>query len=93
MALLASPSSLLRRSFAMTAVQRVRAWPVESQQTARRNAMLACTSLTQRRMERQDVEDFLVSFYGTSYASLSVSSPRSLRTLSSTHVTSAVAHG
>jgi hypothetical protein len=50
----------------MTAVQRVRAWPVASQQTARRNAMLACTSLTQRRMERQEVTDFLASFYGPS---------------------------
>jgi hypothetical protein len=53
----------------MAAVRRVRAWPVESQQTARRNAMLATTSLTQRRMERQDVADFLASFYGPSYAS------------------------
>ena len=77
----------------MTAVQRVRAWPFESQQTARRNAMLACSSLTQRRMERQDVEDFLVSFYGPSYASLSVSSPSSLRSSPSTHITPAVAHG
>jgi hypothetical protein len=42
------------------------AWPVESQQVARRNAMLACTSLTQRRMESQDVADFLASFYGRS---------------------------
>ena len=50
----------------MAAVQRARAWPVESQQIARRNAMLACTSLTQRRMERQDVADFLASFYGPS---------------------------
>ena len=50
----------------MAAVQRVRAWPVESQQIARRNAMLAHTSLTQRRMERQDVADFLVSLYGPS---------------------------
>ena len=61
MALPATPHSLV-----MAAVQRVRTWPVESQQTARRNAMLACTSLTQRRMERQDVEDFLHSFYGPS---------------------------
>lgn len=68
------------RSLAMSAVRVVRAWPVESQQKARRNAMLACTSLTQRRMERQDVEDFLASFYGASYAA-SPSQP-SLRSLS-----------
>jgi len=72
MALLASLQSLPRLTMTRT-VSRLLAWPVESQQTARRNAMLACTSLTQRRMERQDVEDFLVSFYGPSYAAISVS--------------------
>jgi hypothetical protein len=50
----------------------LRTWPVRSQQTARRNAMIACTSLTQRRMEHQDVEDFLVAFYGPSYASSAI---------------------
>ena len=68
MALLASPLPvpLLSPISAMSrAVQRLRAWPVESQQTARRNAMIACTSLTQRRIERQEVHDFLASFYGT----------------------------
>ena len=65
--------------FVMAAVRALRAWPVASQQKARRNAMLACTSLTQRRMERQDVEDFLHSFYGT--------------TSSSTTTAQAVAHG
>jgi hypothetical protein len=73
MARLASRGSLPVRIMT-TSVRRLRAWPVESQQTARRNAMLACTSLTQRRTERQQVDDFLVSFYGPSYAS-SVSSP------------------
>ena len=57
--LLATPPSLAR-----SAVRAVRAWPVASQQQARRNAMLACTSLTQRRMERQEVEDFLRSLQG-----------------------------
>lgn len=74
MALPASP-----RSLAMSAVRAVRAWPVASQQKARRNAMLACTSLTQRRMERQDVHDFLLSFYGPSY--LASTSQPSLRSL------------
>ena len=40
---------------------RVRAWPVESQQGARRNAMVACTALAARRAEREDVEDFLAA--------------------------------
>lgn len=69
MALPASPPPLFPPKLLMSAVRRVRAWPVESQLTARRNAMLACTSLTQRRMEHQEVADFLVSFYGPSYAS------------------------
>lgn len=36
-----------------------RAWSVESQQVARRNAMLAATACSRRRVERQEVEDFL----------------------------------
>jgi len=51
-----------------TPLRWILAWPVASQQTARRNAMVACTSLTQRRMEHQDVADFLSTFYGPSYA-------------------------
>jgi hypothetical protein len=35
-----------------------RSWSVESQQTSRRNAMLAATQCAQRRAERQDVEDY-----------------------------------
>lgn len=66
MAPLASPPPLFPPKLAMAAVRRIRAWPVESQQTARRNAMLASTSLTQRRVEHQEVADFLASFYGRS---------------------------
>jgi len=40
---------------------RVRAWPVESQLAARRNAMVASTALAARRAEREDVEAFLAS--------------------------------
>ena len=36
-----------------------RTWAVESQQVARRNAMLAATECAQRRAERRDVEDYL----------------------------------
>ena len=39
-------------------------WAVESQQRSRRNAMLASTSLTQRRSERVEVEEFLASIRG-----------------------------
>ena len=39
----------------------LRTWPVGSQQVSRRNAMVACTALAQRRAEREDVEDFLGS--------------------------------
>lgn len=34
-------------------------WHIDSQQTARRNALVATTALTERRRERQDVEEFL----------------------------------
>ena len=34
-------------------------WPVESQQRARRNALLASTALTAARVERDGVEEFL----------------------------------
>ena len=40
-------------------VDAVRRWPVESQQRARRNAMIASTALAQRRAELEDVEEFL----------------------------------
>ena len=36
-------------------------WAIESQQTARRNAMIASTALTQRRSELIEVEDFFAS--------------------------------
>lgn len=36
-------------------------WAVASQQTARRNAMIASTALTQRRAELDEVEEFLAS--------------------------------
>jgi hypothetical protein len=44
-----------------TLLTHLRDWPVDSQQTARRNAMLACTALAQRRAEREDVDDFFAS--------------------------------
>jgi hypothetical protein len=40
---------------------RVRAWSVESQLGARRNAMVATTALTARRAEREDAEAFLAA--------------------------------
>jgi hypothetical protein len=40
---------------------RVSAWAVESQQGARRNALVANTSLAARRAERQDVEAFFAA--------------------------------
>jgi len=36
-------------------------WPLASQHTARRNALVASTALTQRRRELRDVEQFLVA--------------------------------
>lgn len=34
-------------------------WPVQSQQVARRNALVACTALADRRRELEEVEEFL----------------------------------
>lgn len=42
-------------------VQRLQDWPVASQQQARRNAMVASTVCAQRRVERQDVADYLAA--------------------------------
>jgi hypothetical protein len=39
-------------------IDHVRAWPTQSQQGARRNAMIATTALAARRAEREDVDDF-----------------------------------
>jgi hypothetical protein len=39
----------------------VLAWPVETQQGSRRNAMVASTALTERRRERDEVEEFLAA--------------------------------
>jgi hypothetical protein len=44
----------------------VRRWPIESQQRARRNAMIASTALAQRRAELDDVEEFLAALGGAS---------------------------
>ena len=40
---------------------RVHTWSVESQQGARRNAMVASTALAARRAEREDVEEFFAA--------------------------------
>lgn len=39
-------------------------WPVESQQQARRNAMIASTALAQRRAELDEVEELLAALGG-----------------------------
>lgn len=42
----------------------VLAWPVSTQQGSRRNALVASTALTQRRREREEVEEFLQARFG-----------------------------
>jgi hypothetical protein len=71
----------------MALLAAIRSWPVASQQKSRRNAMLACTSLTQRRMERQDVDDFFSTLHPSSAPSLTSTSS------STSSSTKAVAHG
>ena len=46
----------------------LRAWPVEAQQQARRNAMVALTACTERRAEREEVERFLSERAGSQSA-------------------------
>ena len=41
----------------------VHRWAVESQQRARRNAMLAATECAQRRAERDEVDDFFAALH------------------------------
>ncbi len=47
-------------------------WAVQSQQTARRNAMIASTALTQRRAELIEVEEFLANLRESSTHELAV---------------------
>ncbi len=55
-------TSLNPLSAARAAVQTaVHSWSVDSQQGARRNAMVASTALAARRAEREDVRDFFSS--------------------------------
>lgn len=41
-------------------VRGIVAWPVASQQVARRNALVAATTCADRRREREEVEQFLL---------------------------------
>ena len=50
-------------------------WPVETQQGSRRNALIASTALTQRRKERDEVEDFLVACSARHSAALASALP------------------
>ncbi len=40
-------------------IHRITDWPVTSQQTARRNALVASTALTERRVERVAIDAFV----------------------------------
>ncbi len=44
-----------------TLLHDLRTWPQTSQEQARRNAMIAATACAQRRVERQEVEDYFAS--------------------------------
>lgn len=47
------------RAVRATRVDGLARWHVRSQEVARRNAMVSMTELTQRRVEREEVEEFL----------------------------------
>jgi len=42
-------------------IHSLRSWPQTSQEQARRNAMIAATACAQRRVERQEVDDYFAS--------------------------------
>ena len=44
---------------AWTFIKAAKEWPVTSQQTARRNALVASTALTRLRIERAEVEAYV----------------------------------
>ncbi len=44
-----------------TLIHDLRTWPQTSQERARRNAMIAATACAQRRVERQEVDDYFAS--------------------------------
>ncbi|CAB4693899.1 MAG: hypothetical protein F2667_03035 [Actinobacteria bacterium] len=50
-------------------------WAVQSQQQARRNAMVACTALAQRRAERDEVDDYFAARRTAPEAEQSTSAP------------------
>lgn len=50
----------------MSPISLAQQWSRNAQQQARRNAMVALTQCTQRRVEREDVERFLAARAGAS---------------------------
>ncbi|MFC4786836.1 hypothetical protein ACT8ZV_20340 [Nocardioides sp. MAHUQ-72] len=66
-ALLTQPLSPLTQP-AHRLASAVLSWPVESQQRARRNALIASTALAQRRAELDEVEEFLAALGKGSFA-------------------------
>ena len=53
------PSQLSRLTGPWRVLEAAAAWPVTSQQTARRNALVGSTALAARRRELQEVEAYL----------------------------------
>ena len=62
-----SPTILLAGPAALATIW-VRVWAADSQQRARRNAMIAATACAQRRAERLEVKDFLARQAGDDVA-------------------------
>jgi hypothetical protein len=55
---------------------RVQTWAIESQQGARRNAMIASTALAARRAERQDVDAYFASLRPAIRSAITAPTPR-----------------
>ena len=52
----------MRRATILAPLKVLGNWPRSSQHQARRNALVACTALAERRRERMEVEEFLASY-------------------------------
>ncbi|MCW2785438.1 MAG: hypothetical protein JWP74_1955 [Marmoricola sp.] len=67
---------------AATPLGLVARWSTRSQEQARRNAMMACTILTARRLERVQVEEFVAGHLARRTVAVEVAPAASIRHVS-----------
>jgi hypothetical protein len=60
----------------MSPINPLRRWAADSHARSRRNALMANTALTKRRLEREDVESYLQGLEASRHGELPVPEPR-----------------